>query len=691
MGYRVGIDVGGTFTDVVCVRPDGLVLLEKALSTPEDQSVGVLEALRRLAARLGTDLRSLCGDVDVLAHGSTVADNTMIEMNGARTGLLATEGHRDEIELRRCFKEQIWDPAYPPPPPIARRRARVGVRERLDADGRVVVPLSEQDVRAAARRLGRLGVESVAVAFLFSYLDPRHELRAREVLEEELPGLAHVSLSHEVLPRPPEFERTSTTLVNAYVAPRLERYLSRLTQALRDAGYEGELLLMQSTGGVMPPSYVAKHAVSLLASGPAAGVLGAARWADGIGLGDFVSADMGGTSYDICLVRGGEPQVSLDWNWRHRYYVGLPMVDVHAIGAGGGSIATVEAGALAVGPASAGSDPGPACYGRGGTLPTVTDADLVLGYLPARGFASGLMDLDPDAAWAAIERGVAKPLDLDVPAAASAIRRVVDSAMADALRRVLAARGADPRELALVAYGGSGPVHAWSQATELGISRVLVPRAAPAFSALGLLAAGYRLEAVRGFVGEASSADPEGVRRRFQEMEAEARRALQTARLSPSEVLLEGFANMCYPGQNFDVSVPFPEALGAQVDGEALRGLARRFHELHEADRGFAFLDHEPLVRSLRLVATAACSAVSGTAALHATPLVPGSGRTGRERQRALFADRFVEVPVHQGSDLDDGAVVRGPALIDEPFTVIVVPPGCCARVHRGYVELVAG
>ncbi len=387
--HRVGVDVGGTFTDLICITPDGEVILDKTPTTPHDQSEGVVNGLGLLAGTVGSDLAGFCGSLEAFVHGTTTADNTMIEMSGATTGLLTTEGHRDEIELRRDHKEEIWDPTYPPPVPIARRRARIPIPERLDFEGNEILALDEEAVRRGVRRLRKLGVDSIAVCFLFSFVNPEHELRAGALIAEEYPDVEHVSLSHEVLPRAPEFERTSTTLVNAYVAPRITAYVGRLVERLHQAGFDGQVVLMQSSGGVMPPESVARRAVSLLGSGPTGGVMAAALAAERSGVTEFVAADMGGTSYDVCLVQGSAPAVATDWNWRHRYYLNIPMVDIHSVGAGGGSIARVRQGALLVGPDSAGSHPGPVCYGRGGTDPTVTDADAVLGYLPAKGFAGG--------------------------------------------------------------------------------------------------------------------------------------------------------------------------------------------------------------------------------------------------------------------------------------------------------------
>src|SRR6059058_4784071 len=354
MKYRIGVDVGGTFTDLV-LAAGGRIVLSKHPTTPADQSEGVLGGLARLADAEGLSAETLLARTALIVHGTTTADNTMIEMSGATVGLVTSDGHRDEIEIRRGYKEDIWDPALPPPPPICPRRRRYGVPERLDFEGRVVVPLDEQAVRRALRRMRLQGVDSLAGVL--------------------------VSLSHEVMPSAPEFERTSTTLVNAYVGPRIERYLGVLERRLRSAGFAGELLIMQSNGGVMPGGYVAQKAVAVMGSGPAGGVNGAAAVADAAGIRDFISVDMGGTSYDVCLVRAGTPEVKAGWNWHHRYLIGLPMIDVQSVGAGGGSIARVVSGTLKVGPESAGAVPGPVCYGRGGVEPTVTDANLVLGYL----------------------------------------------------------------------------------------------------------------------------------------------------------------------------------------------------------------------------------------------------------------------------------------------------------------------
>jgi N-methylhydantoinase A len=419
----------------------------------------------------------------------------------------------------------------------------------------------------------------------------------------------------------------------------------------------------------------------LLGSGPTGGVMGAALAADHAGITDFVAMDMGGTSFDVCLVRGGRPEIKTDWNWRYRYYIGLPMVDVQSIGAGGGSIARVRQGALLVGPESAGAQPGPVAYGRGGKHATVADADAALGYLPPTGFAGGRMTLDVDAARAAIARDVADPLGVDLTEAAWGIERIVNANMANETRRVLAAHGADARELALVAFGGNGAVHAWAIATELGTDRVLVPRTAPALSALGVLVADYVVDLVRAYVAPLSQVDPQRVNRLTAELREEAAKDLAPAGLAPGDVAVEGFAQMSYQGQNFDISV----AMSDELTEPGLLDLVERFHDQHEADRGFAFRNQQPILRGVRVAARGHTPKPERLATLDAG----ADSRAACTGERdAYFGETFVATPTYDGQQLGPGATLAGPALIDEPFTVVVVPPGWTASVddHGNYL-----
>ncbi len=679
MAYRIGIDVGGTFTDFVLASGGEGVTLLKSATTLEDQSVGVMSGIASLADAEGLTVRQLLQATDLVVHGTTTADNTMIEMNGSVTGLVTTEGHRDEIEIRRGFKEEIWDPAHPPPVPIAPRRRRIGVPERLDFRGRVVKPLDEAAVRSAVRRLRMQGVESIAVCLLFSFLDPRHEKRVKEIIEEEAPGV-RISLSHEVMPTAPEFERTSTTLVDAYVGPRVARYLERLESELRAAGYGHDLLIMQSNGGIMTADFMAKRAVASLGSGPTGGVMGACAVSKQAGFEDFIAIDMGGTSYEACLVRGGRPTIKSFWNWQHRYIVGLPMVEMHSIGAGGGSIARVEAGALRVGPESAMADPGPICYGRGGKHPTVTDANLVLGYINPEALCGGDFKLTSEGVREAIAEQVGTPLGLDVVEAAYGIFRIVNANMSNAIRRVSSQSGYDPRDFRMVVYGGNGPVHAGRQAEELGVRQLLVPKTSPAFSALGLLIADYVVDTQRSYITPAGRAEADRVNELLDEMERHAERELSAAGLGREALDFQRYLNLCYPGQTFDMAVPAVADDRGRMGEAELRATVEAFHDLHEELHTYAVRDEEPVLRSVRV------QTVGRTEKPGLAEPAPARGRVEdalRSRRQAWFDGRFHDTPVYDGDELGPGHGFEGPAIVEERFTTIVVQPGHRAEVDR--------
>jgi N-methylhydantoinase A len=663
MSYRIGIDVGGTFTDCVLLRPDGSVVLEKAPTTPEDQSVGVLAGLAQLAAAEGLTVEELARQTDTIVHGTTTGDNTMIQMSGAPTGLLVTEGFRDEIEFRRCYKEEIWDPAYPPPEPIARRRVRLEVPERMTAEGEVETPLDEEAVRKATARLRAFGVTSIAVSFLHSYLNPAHELRAAEVIRDEYPDVAMISLSHQVLPKPPEFERTSTTLVNAYIGPPIARYLGRLAERLASIGYDHDLLVATSAGGVATATAASQRAVATIGSGPTGGVTAAARSGARAGLSDVVSVDMGGTSYDLCLIRDGRPEIKMDWNWRHRYCIAIPMVDISSVGAGGGSIIWVDDGVLQVGPQSAGSAPGPVCYRRGGTRPTITDADLVLGRLEPGGFANGRMELDLEGARAALAE-LGAPLGLDAEETAVAAVRLVDAHMTDAVRRVLSLAGVDPRSLDLVAFGGMGAVHATTQAAALGMSRALIPRGAAGLSALGLLTADHVIDDSRGYVVPWQQADPAVVERLADELRAQATEELRVAGVPDDRVHLQWSLLMVYPGQTFDVAIP----VDAPTDIEAA---VAEFHRRNEAARLIEARAQEPVLRGVRLTAIGEVEKMAPLA------LEPSAAEPEPVGQRRMWlAGEWTDGPVYDAGSLRPGMTVTGPAVVTSPFTTLVLRPG---------------
>ncbi|HVW81017.1 MAG TPA: hydantoinase/oxoprolinase family protein [Mycobacteriales bacterium] len=662
-GYRIGVDVGGTFTDCVVMRPDGSLLLEKAPTTPRDQSDGVIDALTQAAAAEGLSLDALLSQTDTIVHGTTTGDNTMIQMTGAPTGLIVTSGFRDEIEFRRCYKEDIWDPSLPAPYPIARRRVRLEVDERMTAEGEVETPLDEEGVRKATARLRAFGVTSIAISFLHSYINNSHEVRAREIVLDEYPDVEMVSLSHEVLPKPPEFERTSTTLVNAYVGPPIARYLGRLTSRLAEGGYAHELLVATSSGGVATADAAARRAVATIGSGPTGGVTASAKVAGKASLGDVVSVDMGGTSYDVCLIRDGRPEIKMDWNWFHRYCIGIPMIDIPSVGAGGGSIIWEEGGVLRVGPQSAQSQPGPVCYGRGGTEPTVTDADLVLGRLAPDGFANGRMTLDVDAARNALAK-VGDRVGMSVEEVAAAAVRIVDANMTDAVRRVLSLAGADPRKLNLVAFGGMGGVHANAQARSLGMSRVVVPAAAAGFSALGLLSANHVIDDSRGYISPIAQVDLTHLGALASELEANARAELRVANVPDQRITLEWSLLLVYPGQTFDVSIPVEHY--ADVDAAV-----NEFHRRNAEARLIEARAQDPILRGVRLVAVGEVTQPAELVLERATAVEPRSTR--RMWMGGAWRD---DVPVYAMSDMRPGITLTGPAAIAGPFTTVIVGAG---------------
>ena len=664
--YRIGVDVGGTFTDCVLRRPDGTLAMEKVPTAPNDQSEGVLAGIARLADAEGLSVADLLSRTRTIVHGTTTADNAMIQMTGAATGLIVTRGFRDEIEFRRCYKEDIWDPTLPAPEPIARRRVRLEVDERLTAEGEVDTPLDEEQVRKAAARLRALGVTSGAGCFLHSYLNPVHELRARQIVLDEFPDVEMISLSHEIMPKPPEFERTSTTLVNAYVGPPIAGYLGRLSANLADNGYRHRLLVATSAGGIATAEAAAERAVATIGSGPTGGGSAAAGAAERADIGDVVSVDMGGTSYDVCLIRNGRPEIKMDWNWFHRYCIGLPMIDIPSVGAGGGSIAWEEGGVLHVGPQSAQSQPGPVCYGRGGTEPTVTDADLVLGRLAATGFNNGRMTLDIDAARAAIA-SLGRLVGLGVEETAAAIVRLVDANMTDAVRRVLSLAGADPRKLSLVAFGGMGGVHATTQARALGMHTVMVPRAAAGLSALGLLTANHVVDDSRGYIAPWAEVDRDHLARLAGDLEDSARRQLDIAGVPEARIRLEWSLLLVYPGQTFDT------AIGVS-DPTDVEGAVAQFHQINAEARLIEARAQEPVVRGIRLTAVGEVDKAAQT------PLPSARDITALGRRRIWVGDGWHDAAVYDLDSVLPGVTIAGPAAIVSPFTSIILAPGETAR-----------
>ncbi|MFB6295925.1 MAG: hydantoinase/oxoprolinase family protein [Halobacteriales archaeon] len=658
---RIGVDVGGTFTDVVTVA-GGRLRVDKVPSTPAAPEDGVVEGVAAATEGAGVDP----ADVGFLAHGTTVATNAVLEGEWAETALLTTEGFRDVLEIGRQDRPDLYDLDAEKPDPIVPRDRRLEVTERVDERGAVLAPLSEESVREAVRAISE-NVESVAVSLLFAFENPAHERRVREIVREkrDLP----VSISSEVLPEIREYERTLVTALDAALTPVMEAYLGALEGRLADHGLSTGVQVMGSAGGSMAAETARDRPVRTLLSGPAAGVRGAAHVASLAGIDDAITMDMGGTSCDVSLARDGEPVVSTEVTVGE-YPVSRPMVDVHTIGAGGGSIAWIDAGgALRVGPDSAGADPGPICYGRGGTDPTVTDAHFLLGRLDPARFGAAF-ETDPEDVRAGIEAAVADPLGMSVGDAAAGILEVANANMERALRVVSVERGHDPRDLALVAFGGAGPLHALELADALDVPRVLVPRAAGALSALGLLASDTVYDHSTSRVRPWGEVAPGAIEEIFSEFEAEGADRLDGEGYPPERRAFERALDVRYAGQTYDLTVEAPDA----VDAAALDRVAERFHERHETRYGHAS-PGEPL----ELVAVR----------LRARGLIDppdlrvgeGSGTTSladarREARNVRFDDERVETPVYRRGGLPTGTPFDGPAIVEGSESTVVVPPG---------------
>lgn len=671
---KLGIDVGGTFTDIVLQREDSSLLHGKAPSTPGDESKGVVEAIGLIARKSGLEPEDLLARVDVINFGTTVATNAMLQQRGVTVGMLTTRGFRDIVELRRGWKERMFDLTLPPPPTIVPRRWRLGVSERIGADGTVVVPLDEDEVRGHAVRLREAGVESIAVCFLFSFVNPVHERRAREIAAEHHPA-ADIFLSSEVLPKIREYERFSTTAVNAYLSPHLKRYLDRLMAELRSLGYGGRLYVMRSNGGTVAPELAGEFGCAALLSGPAAGVVAATRLGEHSGVRNIIGVDMGGTSYDVSLIRNGVPETSAG-SWFSRHYVGLPMLDIHTIGAGGGSLAWIDdGGALKVGPESAGARPGPACYAIGGTRPTVTDAFLCLGYLDPGYFLGGAMRLDPDRARAAVDDHVGAPLGMETDEAAFSILRVVNNDMANAIRYVSVSRGIDPRDFVLMSFGGASSVTVSSQARDLGIRRVLVPRAASVLCALGELWADFRVSQIHAMRETAERVDLAAVSETLETLAVPHATAFADLP-GVTEVRTERSAELHYLGQTHEIKTPIASG-GSAISASDWQAALKRFHALH-LDL-YAFQLPEKPIEVLSFVQDVVGVRPASVPRIEIPAATPGTPPAKASRP-VCFSDGprpvWRDTPIYDGARIRPGHRLRGPAVVEEIDTTVVLQPG---------------
>ncbi|MCF8060962.1 MAG: hydantoinase/oxoprolinase family protein [Deltaproteobacteria bacterium] len=674
---RIGIDVGGTFTDVVMVdEATGAFHYTKTPTTHHDLAEGVLKGLGDILEIGGVSM----DEVSYLIHGTTIGTNAIVEGKGARVGLVTTAGFEDVLEIRRVArpKEAAFDFGADNPPPLVPRYLRKGVRERIDAGGRVVVPLEEGSVRAAAAAFEREEVEAVVVSLLFSFLNGEHERRVADIFAQELPGVP-VTLSSEICPEFREYERTCTAVMNGYLGPVIARYMDRLTARLEAEYGKVSLHIMQSNGGTMTAEVAKSHAAHLINSGPAGGAIATAFVSGLTGNRMAVGADMGGTTFDISIIDENLPKTTT-WGGVTNYPIKLPMVDLKTIGAGGGSIAWVdEGGVLNVGPESAGSDPGPACYGWGGTRPAVSDANLVLGRLNPDYFLGGKLPLYPEKAEKAVRTHVADPMGLSVEEAAAGILRIVNANMAKGISGNSVERGYDLREFALVTMGGAAALHAADIARELNMARVIVPPMSGNFSAVGFVVADVQHDYVRTLARKEHEIDPFELLREFREMEEEGVRQLEQERVRAEETEIIWSADLRYDGQSWELNAPIPRAPGGFTEKD-VRRIAEGFHELHQQVYSYSEPDEEVEFVNLRVRVKGLNPDLAFKAETHEPFLVEGGWKAMRD---VYFAEKgWLSIPVYEREDLSVGSCIPGPCIVEETISTALVPPG-----HTGAID----
>ena len=678
--YKIGIDVGGTFTDFVVAGEGGQPRFFKTQTTPDDPSIGVMTGLQEAAAAHGLSPDQLLGDTDLVIHGSTVATNTLVERKGARVGLITTDGFRDLLEMREGLKEDRYNLRMTPAEPLSARYLRVGVPERVRANGVVERPLDEAALVENLEYLVQEGAEALAVCFLFSYLNPSHEQQAAEIIRRRFPD-TYTSLSHEVIPQIKEFDRLSTTVINSYVGPVFSRYLSRLNERFEAYSQLRDVLIMQSNGGVAPIEDSSRMAVRAILSGPAGGVSAAAYIGQLLEEPKVIAFDMGGTSTDISLIENGVPHITNE-KFEAGWKIAAPMIDIHTMGAGGGSIARVdEGGILHVGPDSAGAEPGPACYGKGGVDPTVTDASLVLGYLDASNFLGGKASLDPAAAERSLAENVATPLNLSNVESAYGVYKVVCTTIAEGIRLMSVQRGVDPREFTIMGFGGASGLHAAEVARQLQVAKVYIPASAPVLSAYGMLNTDIKYDFFRSYPVSLDRLDLNELRSIPDELAAQGRDKLSAQGVADEAVEILYSADMRYLDQIYEVTVPLPDP--TLPDSEFIAQLTANFHRRYEELYSYNQQDQEVRLVTLRV------------AAVGKLPRIAQLDRTGDGNaaspvgSRRVYLGEWREAPTYTADSLPAGAEIAGPAILESDFTTILVWPGDYATVDSmGGIEL---
>ena len=678
--YKIGIDVGGTFTDFVVAGDEGQPRFFKTASTPDDPSVGVMTGLREAAEAYGQSLDRFLGETDLVIHGSTVATNTLVERKGARVGLITTDGFRDLLEMREGLKEDRYNLRMTPVEPLAARYLRVGIPERTRASGKVERPLDEAALVEQLEYLIDEGAEALAVCFLFSYLNPSHEQRAWEIIRERFPDV-YTSLSHDVIPQIKEFDRLSTTVINSYVGPVFSRYLANLAQRFEAYPQLRDVLIMQSNGGVAPIDDSSRMAVRAILSGPAGGVSAAAYLGQMLNEPKVIAFDMGGTSTDISLIENGVPHIANE-KFEAGWKIAAPMIDVHTLGAGGGSIARVdEGGILHVGPESAGAEPGPACYGRDGENPTVTDASLALGYLDAANFLGGRASLDADAAERALANHVGAPLRLSTVEAAFGVFKVVCTSIAEGIRLMSVQRGVDPREFAIMGFGGASGLHASEVARQLEVSKVYIPASAPVLSAYGMLNTDIKYDFFRSYPVSLDRLDLDGLRTILEELAGQGRDKLHDQGMPADAVEIQYSADMRYLDQIYEVTVPLPDT--TLTAPEFVAHLTDNFHSRYQELYSYDQQDQEVRLVTLRVAAIGTLPRIT-QGEQHRSGAASNSVGT-----RRAYLGEWREIPIHAPEALPAGTEISGPAILESEFTTILVWPGDHATVDAmGGVEL---
>jgi N-methylhydantoinase A len=672
---RVAVDIGGTFTDVVVFDEGrGDLSLAKALSTPAELARGVLDGLMKAAVRFD--------DVTTLIHGSTVVVNAIIERRGAKTALVTTKGFRDVYEIGRINRPESFNPRFRKHRPLVPREDIFEVSERRLADGSVRTPFDESEAREVARVIKEEGFEAVAVLFLHSYRAPEHELRMREILLETEPKL-FVSVSHELSREYREYERTSTVAANAYVGPKVSQYLGDLERRLHDKKFAGNLMIMQSNGGLSDVEMARRQCIQMMESGPAGGVVGTMALCELLDLEAAIAFDMGGTTAKACVIRRGEPSLSPDYfigGYNEGLAIRIPVLDIVEVGTGGGSIAYLdEGGGLHVGPKSAGAEPGPASYGRGGSEPTVTDANVILGRLSPENFLGGEMRLDRGAAEKALSEKLACPLNVALERAASGMLQVATSAMANTVRHVTLERGLDPRDFTLVAYGGGGPLHSASVAKELSISTIIIPNAPGHFSAVGMLMADLRRDYVQTLFERMDDFAMNELEEQFKKLEAEGRKALEDSGIPTDHIVFERAADMRYVGQEHAVAVRMPASVGNE---DARADVKRRFDEAHDLRYSHSAPEESADIVSLRVSAIGRLNKPEFPRIAQGGATPPGDARRG-ERAVNFDGAGALAATIYDRTKLLAGNVIHGPAIIEEVASTTVVEPGDRVTVNE--------